>query len=292
MTAVPPGSVVLIDGLIASSVPDVITAQANRLRLVLLVHMPLGAVPTVEGSRSREAERSALTSAAAIVATSSWTQDWLLSEYGIRAGLIHVAVPGVDPAAPSTGTPDGAELLCVAAVTPNKGHDVLLAALAQLADVRWRCTIVGSLDRDRNFVGVLEQSAQKSGIADRVQFVGARTATDLDAAYAQADMLVLASRGETYGMVITEALARGLPVIATDVGGVPEALGTAGNGVRPGLLIPVDDPIALASALRRWLDDAAWRDHLRRVAAERRLSLSGWSTTSHRISRVLREVAA
>ena len=103
-------------------------------------------------------------------------------------------------------------------------------------------------------------------------------------------MLVLASRGETYGMVVTEALARGLPVVATAVGGVPEALGWSG-ATRPGLLVPPDDVAGLAAALRRWLDDHDLRQRLRQAAGERRATLPDWSDTTERVSRVLAEVA-
>jgi glycosyltransferase involved in cell wall biosynthesis len=91
--------------------------------------------------------------------------------------------------------------------------------------------------------------------------------------------------------VVTEALARGLPVIATNVGGVSEAIGSTAAGRRPGLLVPAGDPPALAAALRRWLVDSALRERLRQTARERRTTLSGWSVTSDRIGSVLAAVA-
>jgi glycosyltransferase involved in cell wall biosynthesis len=100
-------------------------------------------------------------------------------------------------------------------------------------------------------------------------------------------LLVLASRSEAYGMVVTEALARGVPVVAADVGGVTEALGHGADGMRPGLLVPPGDPAALAGALRRWFDDPALRDRLRRAARERREVLPGWATTASAVAGVL-----
>ncbi|MDT7575952.1 MAG: hypothetical protein QOH17_2285, partial [Pseudonocardiales bacterium] len=114
----------------------------------------------------------------------------------------------------------------------------------------------------------------------------------LGRAYAAADVLVLASRAETYGMVVTEALARGVPVVASNVGGVPEALGQLADGSRPGVLVPPGDAAALAGALRGWLVDRDLRQRLRSVARERRASLPDWSTTTDRISWVLAEVAS
>jgi glycosyltransferase involved in cell wall biosynthesis len=287
---IPDGAVVLLDGLIASTVPDVLLPQADRLRLVVLVHMPLGNGPSSDDDAGKR-ERAVLEAAVATVTTSTWTRAWLLDRYGLAPASVHVAEPGVDPADLAPGTAAGGDLLCVAAVTPTKGHDVLLAALATVADLPWRCVCVGSLDRDPGFVAQLHEQVRDTGLADRVRFAGSLAGADLDAAYAAADALVLASCAETYGMVVTEALARGLPVLTTTAGGLPEALGRGADGIRPGLLVPPGDSAAFAAALRRWLDDVGLRRRLRHAASERRATLLGWASTSERISRVLAEAS-
>ena len=200
---------------------------------------------------------------------------------------MHVAEPGVDAAGLAPGTAAGDALLCVAAVTPDKGHDVLLDGLATATDLSWRCACVGSLDRDPAFADGVRRRARDSGLGDRVRFPGPRTGPELDRAYAAADLLVLASHAETYGMVVTEALARGLPVLAAEVGGVTEALGHGEDGTRPGLLVPPGDPAALGAALRAWLGDAELRGRLRRAARERRASLRGWPATTSVLAGVL-----
>ena len=172
-------------------------------------------------------------------------------------------------------------------MTSDKGHDVLLDALATMTDLSWQCVCVGSLDRDPAFVEGLRRRALDGGLGDRVCFPGPRTGADLDRSYAAADLLVLASRAETYGMVVTEALARGLPVVAAEVGGLTEALGHGADGIRPGLLVPPDDPAALGAALRAWLGDAELRGRLRRAARERRESLARWSATTSVLAGVL-----
>jgi glycosyltransferase involved in cell wall biosynthesis len=131
----------------------------------------------------------------------------------------------------------------------------------------------------------------EGALRDRVAFPGPRTGAELDRAYAAADLLVLASHAETYGMVVTEALARGLPVLATDVGGVTEALGHGEDGTRPGLLVPPGDAAALGAALRSWLGDAELRARLRSAASERRLTLRPWSDTTCAVADVLAAVA-
>jgi glycosyltransferase involved in cell wall biosynthesis len=148
---------------------------------------------------------------------------------------------------------------------------------------------VGSLDRDAAFVESLRRRIAQRGLGERVQFTGPRTAPDLDRHYAEADLVVLASRSETYGMVLTEALARGVPVLATDVGGVPEAVGRGADGLRPGLLVPPQDPAAFAGALREWLGSTELRGRLRRAARERRDSLPGWPMTTAIVASVLSE---
>jgi glycosyltransferase involved in cell wall biosynthesis len=285
---IPDDSVVLIDGLVASAAAAVLVPQAGRLRLVVLVHMPLGDRPAADGTDdARTREGAVLSAAASVVTTSAWTRRRLLELYALPADRVHVARPGVDAADLATGTSAGRELLCVAAVTPDKGHDVLLDALASTSDLSWHCVCVGSLDRDPAFADDLRRRAVDGGIGDRVRFPGPRTGVDLERSYAAADVLVLASRAETYGMVVTEALARGLPVVAADVGGLTEALGHGADGVRPGVVVPPEDPAALGAALRAWLTDSDLRERSRHAARERRESLSGWSTTTSALAGVL-----
>jgi glycosyltransferase involved in cell wall biosynthesis len=290
---VPDGAVVLIDGLIASTVPDVLVPHARRLALVVLVHLPLGDGPPgheVADARSREC--AVLAASTAVVTTSEWTRNLLLDRYSLRPQNVVVAQPGVDPAELAPGTAAGGELLCVAAVTPHKGHDVLVAALAAVRHLSWRCVLVGTLDREPEFADLLHHKANEAGIGDRIWFAGPRTGAELDRAYAAADVLVVPSLGETYGMVVTEALARGLPVIATAVGGLPNTLGRTADGRRPGLLVAPGAVPALTAALSSWLRDAELRRGLRLAAQERRATLSGWPATVERVAHILTEAAS
>ena len=276
LAPLPDGAVVMLDGLVSSAAPEVLVPQARRLRLVPLVHMPLGCAE----------ERDALTAATSVITTSGWSRRTLLEQYGLPGERVHVAEPGADPARLAAGTRAGGELLCVAAVIPGKGHDVLVEALADVAG-EWRCVCVGSIQRDPGFVEQLRGRIRDRGLGDRVFLEGALGGEELARAYLAADLLVLASRGETYGMVITEALAAGLPVIASEVGGVPEALGRDAEGAAPGLLVAPADPAALARALRMWLGDAGLRRRLRLSAQGRRARLAPWSATTAAVAHVL-----
>ena len=289
---IPDGAVVMLDGLIASTAPEVLVPQARRLRQVVLVHMPLGhRPPDDEAGVVRAREGEVLAAAAAVITTSAWTRRRLGELYALPADRMHVAEPGVDAADLAPGTTGGGSLLCVAALTPDKGHDVLLDALAMVTDLSWHCECAGSLVRAPAFADRVRRRARELGLGDRVRFPGALTGEELDSAYGAADLLVLASHAETYGMVVTEALSRGVPVIATEVGGVTEALGFGEGGARPGLLLPPGDPAALGGALRAWLEDAELRGRLRIAARERRATLRPWAATASAVADVLAGVA-
>jgi glycosyltransferase involved in cell wall biosynthesis len=288
---IPDGAVVLLDGLIASTAPATLVPQARRLRQVVLVHMPLGhRPPDDEIGAVRARERDVLAAAVAVVTTSAWTRRRLGELYALPPDRVHVAEPGVDAARLAPGSAAGDALLCVAALTPDKGHDMLLDGLATATDLSWRCACVGSLVRDPAFADSVRRRARANGLGDRVRFPGPCTGAELDRAYAAADLLVLASHAETYGMVVTEALARGVPVLATEVGGVTEALGHGEDGTRPGLLVPPGDLAALGAALRAWLEDAELRDRLRGAARERRATLRPWAATASLVADVLARV--
>jgi len=279
--AIPDGCAVLVDGLVGSAAADVLVPAAARLRLAVLVHMPLGGNGAAAGVLRGEA--AVLAAAHAVIVPSRWARSLLGDLYGLPGDRVQVAEPGVEAAALAPGTAAGGELVCVAALTAAKGHDLLVDALEVVAGLDWRCRLVGSLDRDPAFADAIRGRIAAAGLDGRVQLTGVCSDAQLDRIYRDSDLLVVASRGETYGMVVTEALARGLPVAAAAVGGVPEALG-GHEGERPGLLVEPNDSGALAAALRAWLTDAGLRERLRTFARERPASLPAWSQTAAAIA--------
>jgi glycosyltransferase involved in cell wall biosynthesis len=284
--AVPSGSVLLVDGLVASCSGDVLVAEAGRVRVVVLVHMPLLTADAAAGPP----EGRVLRAASAVVTTSQWTRRLLVDGYGLAQQRVSVAHPGAAEAPLAPGTPAGGSLLCVGAIAPHKGHAELAEALGLVADLPWRAVLAGSLDIDPSYVDEVRRRIAAAGIDARVDLVGPLGVASLDRAYAAADLVVVPSRAETYGMAVTEALARGLPVLASRVGGLPEALGPHGPDA-PGLLVPPGDPGALAAALRAWLGDDDLRSRLRERAARRRATLSPWSRTVADVAHVLHGVS-
>lgn len=290
LAAPPDGAAVLLDGLVACGVPELVVPHTRRLRVAVLVHLPLAAETGISPGDAADLdrrERATLRAAALVVATSGPAGRGLAERHGLDPARVGVAAPGVDPAPVAPGTDGASRLLCVASVTPRKGHDVLVRALAALRDLAWSCVCAGPLRRDPGYAGRVRRMIADGGLAGRVRLAGPLTGRPLRDAYAAADLMVLPSRAETYGMVVTEALARGIPVLTTAVDALPETLGRAPDGGLPGLLVPPDDPGALAAALRRWLTDPALRAQIRTSALARRGMLHGWATTSRDLAALL-----
>lgn len=291
LSAVTDGGVVLIDGIITSAASEVLIPHATRLRLVILMHMPLGSQPAADVS-VQLGERISLTAAIAVITTSSWTQGWLTENYKLAPASVYVAEPGVEPAAIASASSHGGRLVCVAAVVPHKGHDTLVEALATLSERDWDCRFIGSSTLEIDFVAQLRRRLQETQLSERIQFTGPLVGASLSSAYASADLLIAPSRMDTYGMVLTEAFARGIPVVASEVGGLPMTLGFDGEHNRPGMLVPTDDPIALARAIATWLDRESHRQQLRGLALIRRRTLNSWTETASVVAQVLEAVAA
>ncbi len=289
LAGLPDAAVVLLDGLVACSAPAVVAPAATRLRLAVLVHLPLadetGLAPAVAAELDAR-ERRALHAAQAVVVTSAAAARGL-ARHGLPADRLHIAEPGVDVAALASGTDGASRLLCVASLTPRKGQDRLVEALAALPDRRWTLVCVGPLRRHPGYAAALQDRITRLGLDDRVELTGPLTGAALETRYDDADLVVLVSWTETYGMVVTEALARGIPVLASAAGALPDTLGHAPDGSRPGLLVAAGDHEGLVTALRAWFDDPSLRYRLRRSARQRRSILRRWDHTARHLHEVL-----
>lgn len=276
LAQLPEGALVLVDGLLATREPEALIAHGARLRLVVLVHMVVGELDDGEAGALRAARR--------VVATSTWTRSELLEQDVTDAHRIVVAHPGADPAPATEASASGGRLLCVAAVAPHKGHDLLVRALIGFADRDdWTCTIAGSLRVDPDFVDALTTQIDAVGLTDRIRFAGVLSGRDLEAAYAAADLMVLPSRTESYGMAVAEALAHAVPVLSTAVGGIPEAIAVPEAAV----LVPPDDVWALHVVLQQWWADPERRQARKAAALEARAAGRSWRTTTSIVAAAL-----
>lgn len=259
----PYDSVLLIDGLAYGAFPEGIAAGLAG-RVVALVHHPLGletGLTPAQAVAFVRRETAALRYASSVIATSETTNRLLVADFAVPAERISVAEPGVDPAERAVGSDGQAiEMLAVGSLVPRKGYDVLIAALAGLVDKPWRLTIVGADDRAPATTAALKAQIAAAGLSQRIRLVGALGQAELDAAYARADLFVMPSLFEGYGMVLTEALARGLPILCTTGGATAE---TAPDDAA--LKVPPGDVAALRGGLARLLDDR--QERLRRADA-------------------------
>jgi glycosyltransferase involved in cell wall biosynthesis len=275
----------MVDGLAFGAMPDEAEREGARLRFVALVHHPLAretGLPTALAAALEASERRALAFAPRVVVTSRATVKALAS-YGVDPSRVVVVEPGTDPAplAHGSGGPL-TELLAVGSVVPRKGFELLIEALSRIPDRAWRLTCAGSLDRAPATASRVQQLVADYQLGGRVTFTGELGAEDLAVLYRGADLFVLPTFYEGYGMVVAEALARGLPVISTPVGGIPDL-------VMPdaGILVPVADAAALADALARVIDDPTFRAQLRAGAARRRAALPSWPDRARQMSAAL-----
>jgi glycosyltransferase involved in cell wall biosynthesis len=283
LSKLPDGVRVVIDGLALGGLPDDVSAHAGRLDISALVHHPLADETGLDAAvreRLLTRETRALEACRRVIVTSPFTAR-RLRELGLEQRTPRVVEPGVKGAELAEAVagrlqgrePEGPErLLCVGSLTPRKGQDLLVSALSQLAERDWHCMLVGSSTRDAGFAECVACLIREAGLADRIDCIGECDQHALDAEYHRASVYLLPSHYEGYGMVVSEALARGLPIITTTGGALAE---TAPEDcclrVEPG---NVD---ALAEALARWFDDAALRRRLTRRAVERREILRSWA---------------
>lgn len=285
-----PGTVVVMDGLALSALPDLIEREAARLRIVALVHLPLVADVTFDPdtrSRLAAAEHRALAASALVVVTGTATLA-LLERYSLPLDRVVVVEPGTDPAPQSRGSGGpGVRLLCVATLNSGKGHDVLLSALAAVPNRDWHLTCAGSLTGDHATADRVRDLVRRLKLDDHVTLAGELDTAALAACYGVADVFVLATLRETYGMAVAEALAHGLPVVSTTTGAIPDLVGHDA-----GLLVPPGDVDALAEALSRVIVDAGLRAHLAAGARQVRDRLPGWEQAAARMDAALKGVDA
>ncbi len=276
----PPDLPVLVDGLAYGALPAALLKRSGR-RFIALVHHPLAletGLSVAAVARLRETERAALAEAAGVIATSPATARCLTADYGVAPTRLSVAPPGTDPAPRATGSGGTPAILTVGALVPRKGYTVLVQALARLRALAWTCRIVGATDRDPAEAARIAAAIADCGLADRIAVTGRLPAEALERSFAQSDIFVLPSFHEGYGMVLSEALARGLPIVATRAGAIPDTV-----PADTGLLVEPGDVAGLAAALERLLSDAAFRRAMAEAAWRAGSRLPGWAETAMRI---------
>lgn len=269
------GTVTIVDGLVASGAPEAMEAAAAAgQRPWVLLHMPLLDHP--------ELEIRALAAAAGVICTSGSAAAEIIRRHGLAQ--VHVALPGTNQAELAEGS-EPPHLVSVAALLPNKDQLILLGALAQLTDLPWTAALIGSDEADRDYAREVRAALEEYGLEGRVRLAGELTGQALEDEWHAADISLLVSKVEAFGMSVTESLAHGIPVVVRSGTGAVEALklgAPAGDeAALPGAAVVLDrDPAPLAATLRAWLATPELRDQWRQAALTGRDLLPGWDATA------------
>jgi len=290
LLAVPNGDTIVIDGLAFGVLPSAgLNLRANH-PVIALVHHPLALESGLSAQQIvtlRDSERAALAAATRVVVTSGATARCLAADYGVPKEHIVVAPPGVDRAPTARGNVDGViQVLSVGAVVPRKGYDVLVASLATLSELPWHLSIAGNLRADPGTAAALEKDIARFRLGARITLFGAVPQTRLAELYANADVFVLASRFEGYGIAYAEAIARGLPVIGTTAGAIPDTV-----PADAGILVSPNDELALARALYRVIAEPGERAKLASRARKAASQLPDWPDAAKILAHVIETVA-
>lgn len=284
LAALPIGPPIVIDGLAFGALPEAAAALGATHSLVALVHHPLALETGLSAAASaslRASERTALACARHVIATSTTTARLLAADYDVPSERLSVVEPGTERVATGPRRVESViALLSVGAVVPRKGYDVLVAALARLKHLPWRLVIAGDCGRSVDTFRRLVADVAALGLSDRVRLAGTVTAEELASLYASADLFVLPSRFEGYGMAYAEAIAHGVPVIGTNAGAIPETV-----PADAGVLVPPDDVDILAATLQRLMDNPAERERL--AAGARATAFPSWRGQAALFARAL-----
>lgn len=284
------GATVVIDGLALPDLTEVIIAEAPRLRLVALIHGPVAREAGLAPAAAQQAstlEAMLLSRVRGVLCPSKSTAK-AVESYGIAAERIAVVPPGTAkpnlPVPPRQGPVRA--LLCVANLLPRKGHGVLIEALAEIRDLDWTLLCIGSLVRDPAITRHIRGMIAAAGLGDRITLVGEQPPPVVEKAYHGADLFVLPSLHEGYGMVYAEAMAHGLPIIATTAGAIPETVPS-----EAGLLVSPGDASALARALQHVITDPALAARLAAGSRAAGAALPDWPQAAERWERALHRCA-
>ncbi|MCB5293407.1 glycosyltransferase [Arthrobacter sp. SO3] len=296
-------TVTLVDGLLACGAPDELAAAAAAGRPAwILLHMPLDDA----GHDEAGLERRALRAAAGVVCTSGSAAAGIRARHGLDG--VRVALPGTDSAALAPGS-EPPHFLAVAALLPNKDQTLLLAALSALPDIPWTASLLGSDTADPSYAAILRDTVKRLGLQDRIRIPGELRGPALETEWSAADLSLLISQAETYGLVVTESIARGVPVVVRAGTGAVEALAagapapapdsldaltpaanpaptsaTERTPALPGAAVALGtDPAPLTKVLRRWLLDPGVRTRWRAAAVDARERLPGWDATARTV---------
>jgi glycosyltransferase involved in cell wall biosynthesis len=266
------GSCILIDSLVLSLLRREVQEFSDKLIFVGMIHLPASYSISSDGYGKLSGEELlALHQMRQVIVTGQFTFD-LLCNAGLNPAGIRVVEPGTDQFPQKTHyKPVPSELLCIANYSPIKAQDILIRSLNRITDRDWTLHLYGDKDRDKEYSAMVNSLIKEFHLKKRVIMHGIAGRDEITAIFLDADLFVMPSLFESYGMALTESLAHGIPVVTTRTGNIPVTV-PAGMGI----FVEPGNEQQLADAIRSLLDDPAKYTSLCADASQYHLRARSW----------------
>ena len=286
LSELPDAEVAVVDGLAGGALPEFMKALSEKIPVVALVHHPLCLETGLDEGKAellKRSEAKGLEVVARIITSSQETANTVEKLFGFPGLKIDAVEPGVDRGGLSM--PDDGQsirLLCVGSVIARKGHEDLLKALASLNELDWQLDCIGNIEFDPGLYHKLQDFIVEHSLQGRVTFHGSVDEEEISRFYHRANVFVLPSYYEGYGMVYAEAIVRGIPVIATTAGAIPKTVPRD-----CGLLVEPGDVLALKTALESMIIDKEKRAEIRQACIDNEPFFPSWNSSAMRFAESL-----
>lgn len=285
----PKADIAVVDGLLGGASPEFMQALSKVLPTVALIHHPLCLENGLDEETAKTLESSELAGLAftsGIITTSPATTLTVSNLFEYNKDKIHTVLPGVERGETSKGSNNSTvNLLCVGSIIERKGHKDLLLALSELTKLDWHLDCIGSTDFDAALFVELKQILETKQLTNKVTFHGSVSEEAILNGYTKADVFVLPSLFEGYGMAYAEAIVRGLPVIGTTAGAIPDTVPKT-----CGILVEPSNIQSLRQALQKMIMDKELRNQYHEAAIKAELSFPTWESSAGAFFKILKDI--
>jgi glycosyltransferase involved in cell wall biosynthesis len=279
------GSCIIIDSLVLARLRSVVEKFSTRLTFIGLIHLPVSYQYTYgEFGRISHEELIALRQMKQLIVTGRFTYD-LLWKAGLNAARIRVVEPGTDQFPRKTHYKSvPSELLCIANYSAIKAHDILIRSLSRLASRDWTLHLYGDIGHDKEYSSGIYSLIEQLHLEKRVIMHGIAGRDEITAIFLLADLFVMPSLFESYGMALTESLAHGVPVLTTRTGNIPH---TVPPGM--GILVEPGNEEELTHAIRSLMDEPSKYASLCSTASQYHYLARSWDQAVMEFERIIGE---
>lgn len=282
--------IAVVDGLLGGATPEFMQKLSKIMPVAALIHHPLCLENGLDQKTAKaleDKERRGLAFTSCVITTSPTTSRTVAQLFDQDPSQIHTILPGVARGMRSSGTESSSiNLLCVGSVIERKGHKDLLHSLSKLKHLDWNLDCIGSTQFDRPLYNELSAFVEREALTKKVQFHGDVDEEVLEIAYSKADVFVLPSLFEGYGMSYAEAIVRGIPVIGTTAGAIPQTVPES-----CGILVEPSNISQLTNALESLITNNALRTKLREATIKAEPGFPTWQDSAAQFYEILKDTA-